>query len=66
MKRHPVPAGQLGFDALLADAESDNHARILARETAHLPGTMEEALPFFRGLLERHHAAMLAGDADRS
>lgn len=64
MTRQPVPVGQLGFDALLADAETDNRARILARETAHLPGTMEEALPFFRGLLERHHAAMLAGDAD--
>jgi hypothetical protein len=64
MRRHPVAAGQLGFDALLADAETDNRARILARETAHLPGTMADALPFFRRLLERHHAAMLAGDAD--
>jgi hypothetical protein len=53
---------QLGFDALLADAEADNRARKLARETACLPSTMVEALPFFHGLLERHHAAMLAGD----
>lgn len=29
----------------------------------HLPGTLAEALPFYRALIERHHAAMLEGDA---
>jgi hypothetical protein len=29
---------------------------------AYLPSTVEEAIPFYRKLLERHHAAMLAGD----
>jgi hypothetical protein len=40
-----------GFDAMLHE-----------QETAHLPGTMEEAIPYYRNLIERHHAAMLAGD----
>ena len=39
---------QLGFGDLLADAESANVRRQLDRETAHLPGTMAEALPFYR------------------
>jgi hypothetical protein len=34
------------------------------RETADLPATMEEAVPFFRLLLRQHHAAMLAADVD--
>jgi hypothetical protein len=40
-----------GFDEILRE-----------QETAHLPGTMEEAIPYYRKLIERHHAAMLAGD----
>jgi len=40
-----------GFDDMLKE-----------QETAHLPGTMEEAIPYYRKLIERHHAAMLAGD----
>jgi hypothetical protein len=40
-----------GFDDMLKE-----------QETAHLPGTMEEAIPFYRKLIERHHEAMLAGD----
>ncbi len=40
-----------GFDDMLHE-----------QETAHLPGTMEEAIPYYRKLIERHHAAMLAGD----
>lgn len=54
---------QLGFEALLASADRQNINRQVERESAHLPGTMEEALPFYRALIERHHAAMLAGDA---
>lgn len=55
---------QLGFDALLADAETINRRAALEKEYGHLPSTMEEALPFFVGLIERHHAAMLAADLD--
>jgi len=58
--------GQLGFDALLRGAEADNRARRIERETAHLPGAMAEALPYFRVLLRQHHAAMLAGNIDET
>jgi hypothetical protein len=58
----PASTGQLGFDALLRAADTDNRTRKCERESAHLPGTMEEALPFYRLLLRQHHAAMLAGD----
>lgn len=60
--RRNQPA-QLGLDALLAGAERDNVNQQKARECAHLPGTMTEAIPFYRALIDRHHAAMLAGDA---
>ena len=49
-----------GFDALLADVENENRARKFERETVHLPGTMEEALPFYGLRLRQHHAAMLS------
>ena len=52
-------AGQLGFDDLLTSAEADNRARKFERKTAHLPGTMAGALPFFRDLLNLHNATML-------
>lgn len=55
---------QLGFDSLLSASDADNEKRRQERAHAHLPGTMEEALPFYRALIEQHHAAMLAGDAD--
>jgi len=58
------PPDQLGFDALLAEAETVNRQHEIARETAHLPGTMAEALPFYRDLLDRHHAAMMAADVE--
>lgn len=61
----PHPA-QLGFEALLQSADDDNRARVLARQTSHLPGTMAEALPFFDGLLAAHHAAMLAADIEET
>jgi hypothetical protein len=60
--RHMPQAAQLGFNSLLDEAEEANTTRTLAKELAHLPGTMDEALPFFRTLMGRHHAAMLAGD----
>jgi hypothetical protein len=64
MTKHSLP-GQLGFDALLLDAEEQNRQRQFERETGHLPSTMEEGLGFFRGLLGQHHAAMLAADMER-
>lgn len=41
-----------GFDEILRE-----------QETAHLPGTMEEAIPYYRKLIEKHHAAMISGDS---
>jgi hypothetical protein len=40
-----------GFDEILHE-----------QETAHLPGTMEQAIPYYRKLIERHHEAMIAGN----
>jgi hypothetical protein len=54
-------AAQLGFNSLLAEADTANTTQKLVRELLHLPGSMDEGLPFFRALMERHHAAMLAG-----
>lgn len=47
--------GQLGFgfDQMLEE-----------QRTAGLPSTMEDAVPFYRALIERYHAAMIAGDAE--
>lgn len=53
---------QLGFDALLADADNANRIAALEKRYGKLPGTMEEALPHFRDLIVRHHASMMAGD----
>lgn len=53
---------QLGCDALLTDADTENRNRAFARETVHLPATLDEAIPYFRGLIEKNHAAMLAAD----
>lgn len=60
----PNNNGQLGFDALLGEAEADNRKRVFERKTAHLPGTMEAAIPFLRGQIEQHHRAMLDNDFD--
>jgi len=54
---------QLGFGDLLAEAERQNDCQRQDRETAHLPGTMDEAVPYLHGLIAKHHAAMLAADA---
>lgn len=59
-------ATQLGFDSLLANADSDNRAREFERETGHLPDSYAEAIPFYRTLIERNHTAMLAADADET
>jgi hypothetical protein len=62
-RRSPPEAMQLGFGDLLADAENANNQREMERSCAHLPGTYDEALPYFRALIDRHHAAMMAADA---
>lgn len=58
-------SAQLGFDALLSAAVEDNRKREIERETAHLPGTLEEAIPFYRHLIGQHDAAIRATDADK-
>ncbi|EJW10841.1 KlcB protein [Rhodovulum sp. PH10] len=64
MSRRRTAPAQLGFDALLSNADQVNANRQAARECADLPGTMEAALPFYRSLIDRYHAAMRTGDAD--
>jgi hypothetical protein len=63
MSRRAPPPVQLGFDTFLERAAAENLTRQIARDSAHLPAGLDEALPFFRVLIERHHAAMLAADA---
>lgn len=68
MKRQPLSAhtDQLGFDSLLIEAEAVNRHAVLEKRFGHLPGTMDEALPPYRDMIKRHHAAMLAGNAETS
>ncbi len=63
-RRTQTLPGQLAFDALFAQTETANEARIRDRRYGHLPATMEDALPFFRELLAQHHTAMVAGDTN--
>lgn len=64
MKKHALTAtpDQLGFDDLLADTDRVNEQAAFDRRYGHLPSTMEDAVPYFRAMLEKHHAAMLAAD----
>ncbi|MEM9764277.1 MAG: hypothetical protein AAF968_17530 [Pseudomonadota bacterium] len=62
----PLDTDRLGFDGLLAAAETDNRERRFARKTEHLPETMEAAAPAFATLIDAHHAAMLAADVDEA
>lgn len=63
----PMPSSQLGFDAVLAEAKARNQATRFERTCGHLPTTMDEALPCYRSLIERHHAAaMLEGDGEET
>lgn len=55
---------QLGFDALLAEADTINRQAAFEKQYGHLPDRMEEALSFYRGLIDRHHEAMLTADLD--
>ncbi len=60
----PSENQQLGFDTLLQVAEADNRYRTFERETAHLPGTWEDAVTHHCDQIASHHAAMLANDFD--
>ena len=53
---------QLGFGDLLAEAEAKDQAKKFGRKTAHLPETMQEAIRYFRGLIQKNNAAVLAAD----
>lgn len=64
MKKGTNHQDQLGFEALLLDADRTNHERKLEDATRHLPATMADAVPFLWELLEEHHAAMLAGQVE--
>lgn len=64
MRQTIDPAAQLGFDALLVEAEEANRHAAFVKAHGHLPDSMEEAVPFYRGLIDRHHASMLAADLD--
>ena len=54
------------FDELLLEADQINKQQKFERKTAHLPGTLEEAIPFYNDLLVHHHAAMMAADVDKA
>lgn len=64
MVRYSNSPAQLGFDALLVDADKANQQAAFEKQYGHLPATMEEAVPHFRDLIDQHHAAMLAADAE--
>lgn len=66
MRTTHAQTDQLGFDGLLVEAETENEDRIFRRQTAHLPGTMFVALPFFARLIDDHHAAMMTADVDET
>lgn len=53
---------QLDFDALLRATDRENEIRQQEKLYGQLPGTMDEAVPYFQALIERHHAAMVDGD----
>lgn len=50
---------QLGFDALLGEAETTNQKHKFDKRCGHLPASMREGLPYYRDLLERYHQAMM-------
>lgn len=58
------PIAQLTLDDLLVDGVQRNLLRKQEREAAHLPGRFDEAVPFYRDLIEQHHAAMVEADFD--
>lgn len=57
---------QSGFDAILKAAKHAVKDAKFAKETAHLPSTMEEGIVYYRQLIERHHAAMLRADVEQT
>ncbi len=49
------------FAEILDETDQINRKQQFDKTVAHLPSTMDEGLPFFRNLLERHHRAMMEG-----
>ncbi|MCC8429883.1 hypothetical protein LJ725_12960 [Reyranella aquatilis] len=64
MRKPESNINQLSFASLLAETKAINRQRTEEEAHAHLPDSMEAALPYYRTLIERHHAAMQAGDVD--
>lgn len=64
MKRYSTSPAQLCFDDLLADTDKANEQAAFEKQYGHLPATIDEALPFLRDLIEKHHAALLAADGE--
>lgn len=64
MRKSEIDSAQLGFDDLFKETDAINEAAALEREFGHLPNSMEEGVPYLQSLIERHHAAMMAGNID--
>jgi hypothetical protein len=58
-RRHRPSSASISFSPA---RKAENLTPQIARDCADLPESLDEALPFFRALIERHHAAMLAAD----
>src|SRR4051812_42149032 len=58
-------SAQLDFGSLLLESDKANANRDLVAKAAHLPASIDEALPYFRELVRKHHTAMLAADAEQ-
>jgi hypothetical protein len=54
MELHITQPQQLGFGF---------EETLREQETARLPATLDEAIPYYRRLIEHHHTAMLSADA---
>ncbi len=52
------------FDDLLTETDQINRQRQFDKETGHLPGNYEDALPYYKSLLQNHHTAMLDADVE--
>jgi hypothetical protein len=59
MSRRDASPAQLSLLEVFAQEEYE-------RQTSHLPRTIEEAVPYYRGLIERYDAAIMAGDQEHA
>ena len=56
---------QLGFADMLQTAAANNAERAFLKEAGHLPDKLDEGIPVYREILDRHDKAMLAGDFEK-